>query len=186
MQQSGAKQQLFCVIPSTLKQVSQVQRASGQQLFVTQSDTSSMSDGVHRHQNWHLGLPSSLQEPNTTKESPLSVPVDSFCSKVVVQEHILEAIWRKAGELLKEDGSIVEAPGGTGFLIKSNSHPCPHHVTLKKSGQYCCDRECPNWQSLCICSHSVAAAEKEGDLKPFVEWYKKSKKLPKSYQINHN
>lgn len=107
MQQSGAKRQLFCVIPSTSKQVSQVQRASGQQLFGTQSDTSSMSDGVHRHQNWHLGLPSSLQEPSTTKESPLSVPVDSFCSEVVVQEHVLEAIWRKAGELLKEDGSIT-------------------------------------------------------------------------------
>ena len=77
-----------------------------------------------------------------------------------------------------QDDSIVEAPGGTGFLDKSNSHPRPHHVTLKKSSQYCCDTECPNWQSLCICSHSVAAAEREDDLEPFVEWYKRSKKLP--------
>ena len=136
---------------------------------------SSVPDGG---QYWDLEFPFTSQERSTTEESPLSVSVNSFCSQVVVQEHILTAIWRKAAELLKEDGSIVEAPGGTGFLVKSNSRPRPHHVTLKKSGQYCCDSECPNWQSLCICSHSVAAAEKEGDLEPFVEWYKRSKKLP--------
>ena len=175
MQQSSAKRQLFCEIPSTSSLVSQVQRASGQQLCSDQSGTSS---GVHGCQYRHFGFPSTSQECSTTEESPLSVSVNSFCSQVVVQEHILDAIWRKAAELLKEDGSIVEAPGGTGFLVKSNSHPRPHHVTLKKSGQYCCDNECPNWQSLCICSHSVAAAEKEGDLEPFVEWYKQSKKLP--------
>ena len=56
--------------------------------------------------------------------------MDSFCSQVVVQEHILKAVWRKAAELLKEDGSIVEAPGGTGFLVKSNSDP-PCHIKEK-------------------------------------------------------
>ena len=172
MQQSSAKRQLFHNVPSSSGQVSQVQRASGQQLCDAQSG---VSDGVHRCQHWHSEFPSASQECSTIEESPLSVSVNSFCNQVVVQEHILDAIWRKAAELLKEAGSIVEAPGGTGFLVKSNSHPCPHHVTLKKSGQYCCDSECPNWQSLCICSHSVAAAEKEGDLEPFIEWYKQSK-----------
>lgn len=104
--------------------------------------------------------------------------VSSFCNQVVIQEYVLEAIWRKAAELLKDHRAIVQAPGNTGFLVKSTSHTRPHHITVKKSGQYCCDSDCPNWQSLCICSHSVAAAEKRSDLKRFVEWYKKSKKIP--------
>ena len=173
--QSSAKRQLFYNIPSASSRVSEVQGASRQQLCGAQSGASSMSDRVDTSQHSHLGFPSTSSTP---EEITLSVPVNSFCRQVVVQEHILEAIWRKAAELLKEDRSIVEAPGGTGFLVKSNSRPRPHHVTLKKSGQYCCDSECPNWQSLCICSHSVATAEKEGDLEPFVEWYKKSKKVP--------
>ena len=57
-------------------------------------------------QYWDLELPFTSQECSTTEESPLSVSVNSFCSQVVVQEHILMAIWRKAAELLKEDGSI--------------------------------------------------------------------------------
>ena len=154
-----------------------MQRTSEQQLFHAQPGTSSLLSRVHGHQHWDLGLPSTSLECSATEERPLSVSVEFFCSQVIVQEHVLQAIWKKTAELLNDDGSIVEAPGGTGFLVKSNSRPRPHHVTLKKSGQYC-DSECPNWRSLCICSHSVAAAEKEGDLEPFVEWYKRSKKLP--------
>ena len=51
-------------------------------------------------------------------------------------------------------------------------------VKVKKGGQYCCDCDCPNWQSLYLCSHTVAIAEKEGQLQAFVQWYKKSRAKP--------
>ena len=48
-------------------------------------------------------------------------------------------------------------------------------VTKKKTGQYCCDGTCPNWKSLGICSHTVAAAEDNCDLQSFVTWFAKAK-----------
>ena len=41
-------------------------------------------------------------------------------------------------------------------IVKNSSGPNPHMVTAKKTGQYACDSECPNWKSLGVC---VAAAE---------------------------
>ena len=51
---------------------------------------------------------------------------------------------------------------------ESSCIPCNH--------PYARDDKCPNWKSLGICSHSVAAAEDNGDLHTLVEWLKKSKR----------
>ena len=57
-------------------------------------------------------------------------------------------------------------PGGNckDCFVKSSSSSTPHVVTAEKSGQYTCDDKCPNWKSLRISSHSVAAAEDNGNL----------------------
>ena len=34
-----------------------------------------------------------------------------------------------------------------------------------------CDPQCPQWVSLKICSHTLAVAEKTGQLSPFLHWY---------------
>ena len=62
--------------------------------------------------------------------------------------------------------------------MKSYSQSRPHLIKVKKCGQYCCDGDCPNWQSLHLCSHTVATAEKEGELQAFVQWYKKLRAKP--------
>ena len=77
-----------------------------------------------------------------------------------------------------DSSSTVKAPGGIGYLVRSYSGSRPHHVTVKKDGQYCCDADCPNWRSLRLCSHTVATAENEGQLQRFVQWYKKSRSNP--------
>ena len=62
--------------------------------------------------------------------------------------------------------------------MKSSSGKCPHLVMAKNKGQYCCDSDCGNHKSLGICSHSVAVAEIDGELKGFVDWFVKAKKQP--------
>lgn len=71
-------------------------------------------------------------------------------------------------------------PGGNekDRIVKSSSGPRPHIVTAKKMGRYSCDTECPNFKSLGICSHTVAAAEDNGDLQEFVISLSKSKRVP--------
>ena len=63
-------------------------------------------------------------------------------------------------------------------MVKSYSGSRPHLVTHKRSGQYACDDKCPNWRSLGICAHSVAAAEDNHELLLFVRWFTKAKKVP--------
>lgn len=70
-------------------------------------------------------------EQTDVMENQLSISVSDFCDQVVAQEHVLKAIWNKAADLLHGSDLIVQAPGGTGFLVKSYSGPRPHLVTLK-------------------------------------------------------
>ena len=56
-------------------------------------------------------------------------------------------------------------------LVKSNSSLHPHIVTTHKMNKrlYCCDDKCPMFAGFSICSHVVAVAECNGDLKSFLD-----------------
>ena len=120
----------------------------------------------------------SLSSDSITKE--LSVDVSSFSEAVLIQKSVLEAIWTKAKELLNDPKAICMVPGGNekDRIVKSSSGLRPHVATAKKMGKYSGDTECPNFKSLGICSHSVAAAEDNGDLQEFVNSLSKSKRVP--------
>lgn len=144
----------------------------------------------------------SLDEPNSSFQSPeehsneqyaqgdssslfvLSVSVDELNSTTTPTE-VLEAIWNKARHLLTEPNAVLPAPGcdSSSRMVKSTSGSRPHLVVRKKSGQFCCDSTCPNWRSLGICAHSVAAAEDNHNLYSFVTWFAKAKKIPNLTQL---
>ena len=46
--------------------------------------------------------------------------------------------------------------------------------------QYKCDDKCPQYKSVCICSHTIAAAELNQDLVDFLKWFQQNrgKKMP--------
>ena len=115
---------------------------------------------------------------DTAGSNSLSVSVSYFSHSVSTPTPILTAIWEKANELLSEENAVVKAPGydGKARMVKSYSGTRPHLVVTKKSGQYSCDTSCPNWRSLNICAHVVAAAEDNQDLLMFVNWFIKAKK----------
>ena len=117
--------------------------------------------------------------PNS-EDSILSVPISDFSGSVITPTEVLKAIWKKASELLHEPNSLSLAPGqdDKARVVKSYSESRPHLVTRKRSGQYTCDDKCPNWRSLGICAHSVAAAEDNHELLLFVRWFTKAKKVP--------
>ena len=112
----------------------------------------------------------------------LSVSVDEFSDSVIIPAAVLDAIWSKAGDILSDSMAMCTVPGGhqKDRIVKSSSSLTPHVVSAKKSGQY---SKCPNWKSLRVCSHSVAAAEDNGELQLFVDWLKKVKKSPNLTQL---
>ena len=110
----------------------------------------------------------------------LSVDFLDFSEKVSVSAIILESIWNKASQLLSSSNAIAVAPGLDlkSHTVISTSGNRPHLVQAKKTGQYVCDKACGNWNSLSICSHTVAVSELNGELFKFVTWFVKAKKNP--------
>jgi len=51
-----------------------------------------------------------------------------------------------------------------------------------KKGRYTCDNDCPNWNSMKLCSHTVAVAEMNSLLQEFCELYE----IQNMYQACHN
>ena len=122
---------------------------------------------------------------NVVVKAPAAIPSRDVLSvrldeKINISSIILAGIERKAIELLNEADSISRAPGcdKKSCMVKSFSSSKPHLVMAKNTGQYSCDNHCPNWRSLKICSHSVAAAEFNGELKKFVAYVSKCNPKP--------
>ena len=78
--------------------------------------------------------------------------------------------------------------GSKDKMVKSNSGSSPHLVLTAASAsgmRYKCDDKCPHYKSMNICSHTIAAAETNGDLQQFVQWYCcHQKKVPNLTQLS--
>ena len=76
---------------------------------------------------------------------------------------------KKAAALVAEANVFVPAPGfdANGKMVKSKSGDAPHLVRALEH-KYKCDDRCPHFKSS---SRVVAAAESNGDLIQFVNWF---------------
>ena len=105
-------------------------------------------------------------------KSTLSVPFQS-CGLTNIAESTLSNIWSRATILVKSK-NVLYAPwlcDDKARLVKSNSSLHPHIVTMHKTNKrlYCCDDKCPMFAGFSICSHVVAVAKCNGDLKSFLD-----------------
>lgn len=85
----------------------------------------------------------------------------------------LDAMWNKAEEYLLSSSDIQTAPGNDrkSKMVTSRSGGTPHFVRVVSPGHYVCDKSCLQWSSSQICSHTLAAAEVNGELSSFIQWY---------------
>ena len=110
---------------------------------------------------------------------PLSVNLH-MCNINNMPKTTLPAIFKKASSLCNTAGSIQPAPGNNSKakMIASSRKCPPHFVRGYPSGKYECDSACPQWSSAKVCSHTVAAAECNQELKKFMKWCEKNEKQP--------
>lgn len=106
--------------------------------------------------------------------SSLSVPFEQAVLGTQLPRPVAEGIWKKAAMLTKEKNAIVVAPGlgEKDRMVKSTSGGVPHLVTCVGVGEYECDDKCPQYKSLSLCSHTVAAAESNQELRFLTQWYR--------------
>ena len=82
----------------------------------------------------------------------------------------LDAMWSKAEEYLNSSKNVV--PPGVdpkSKMVTSHTGNTPHFVRMLSCGQYVCDKNCLQWSSSRISSHTLEAAEVNGKLKLFLE-----------------
>lgn len=111
------------------------------------------------------------------QNNSLSVSYEDAIVATRLPKEVVEGVWAKAAMLTSESNAITFAPGcgNQDRMVKSTSQASPHLVTVSKNCQYKCDDNCPQHKSLALCSHTVAAAESNGDLQQFLKWYSKSR-----------
>ena len=110
---------------------------------------------------------------STENQRPLTVSLDNAVQSVKPPFTTIEDIWKKAGMLVEENNAVVSAPGFCKGekMVKSKSGSVPHMVSIDHmSLQYKCDDKCMWYKSTNICSHTVAAAEVNGDPAKFLHF----------------
>ena len=110
------------------------------------------------------------EETGTLSPDPIAISVQvSDLSLPSIPAVVLQAIWKKADELIKTCGKIVHFPGNPkGRMVESRREARPHLVKEMAGEKITCD--CPNYSSLQLCAHAVAGAEQMGCLRKFVDW----------------
>ena len=88
----------------------------------------------------------------------LSVKLDNAVDKFKLPHTTVEGVWKKA------------AAAAADKMVKSKSGDAPHLVRAHEH-KYKCDDQFPHFKSISLCSHVVAAAESNGDLIEFVNWF---------------
>ena len=90
----------------------------------------------------------------------------------------IKGIYEKAVELLQKPNAIVRAPGCDvkARMVESRRlKERPHLVTPGKGkGEYKCEKNCPHYNGIKICSHAVATAQANGELLGFLEWFRQT------------
>ena len=82
---------------------------------------------------------------------------------------------------------MVPAPGDdSALMVMSNSGQQPHYVRQSKAGGYLCDDRCLGYKSSKICSHTVAAALKNGTISGFTRWYQTLKCKPNFTKLSES
>ena len=70
-------------------------------------------------------------------------------------------------------------------MVTSRTGNTPHFVRVLSRGQYVCDKNCLQWSSSHICSHTLVAVEVNGELKLFLQWYVSSGQEPNITWLAH-
>jgi hypothetical protein len=94
-------------------------------------------------------------------------------------QETVRGMWDKAVQLVSSPGKMSPAPGcaPTSRMVASHRFKdWPHLVTKGKAkDEYKCEKSCPHWNGIKICSHTIAAAESNGNLSKFLVWYKQKR-----------
>ncbi len=129
----------------------------------------------------HKQLSVTAKESTTHAEGERSTPAHHKQLSVTAKEcnmstlpfATLDAMWTRAEVYLPSINDVLPAPGSDrkSKKVASRSGSTPHFVRVVSPGHYVCDKNCLQWSSSQICSHTLVVAEVNGELELFLQWY---------------
>jgi hypothetical protein len=125
----------------------------------------------------NAALSESLEDTTDANASDMSLTFSEFNVYLHGQpQETVRGMWEKAIQICSSPEKMSAAPGcaPTSRMVASHRFKDrPHLVTKGRAeGEYKCEKSCPYWNGIKICSHTIAAAESNGDLLKFLAWYK--------------
>ena len=121
-----------------------------------------------------------LDEKEEKNNDHLSVSLQDFRQYVPnLSELTANGIYKKACALVYHVGKMTIVPKGnpkSRMVASTRLRERPHLVEKGKTeGEYMCEKTCPHYTAPKLCSHVIATAEANKDLKPFLQFYAKKK-----------
>eukprot|EP00794_Sanderia_malayensis_P006409 gene6409-7140_t len=94
----------------------------------------------------------------------------------VITPAILESMWDKASDLLRQPKHVFPQPGATNgaFSVVAANNKL-YSVIPGKGGSFTYEKTCIHYSTK-ICEHTLAAAQANGTIHSFINWFKRSKK----------
>ena len=116
-----------------------------------------------------------LDEKEEKNDDHLSVSLQDFRQYLSnLSELTANGIYKKACTLVHHVGKMTTVPGGnpkSRMVASTRLRERPHLIEKGKTeGEYKCEKTCPHYNALKLCSHVViATAEANKDLKAFLQ-----------------
>ena len=143
-------------------------------------ETAKVTDGLSLLANAALAL----DEKEEKIDDHLSVSMQDFRQYLPnLSELTANGIYKKACTLVHHVGKMTIVPGGnpkSRMVASTRLRERPHLIEKGKAeGEYKCEKTCPHYNALKLCSHVIATAEANEDLKVFLQFYAKKKEAEK-------
>ena len=126
-----------------------------------------------------------LDEKEEKNDDHLSVSLQDFRQYLSnLSELTANGMYKKACTLVHHVGKMTTVPGGnpkSRMVASTRLRERPHLIEKGKTeGEYKCEKTCPHYNALKLCSHVIATAEANKDLKAFLQPYVKKKDAEKT------
>ena len=143
-------------------------------------ETTKVTDGLSLLANAALAL----DEKEEKIDDHLSVSMQDFRQYLPnLSELTANGIYKKACTLVHHVGKMTIVPGGnpkSRMVASTRLRERPHLIEKGKAeGEYKCEKTCPHYNALKLCSHVIVTAEANEDLKVFLQFYTKKKEAEK-------
>ena len=125
-----------------------------------------------------------LNEKGEKIDDHLSVTMQDFRQYLPnLSESTANGIYKKACTLVHHVVKMTIFPEGnpkSQMVASTRLREHPHLIEKGKAeGEYKCEKTCPHYNALKLCSHVIATAEANEDLKVFLQFYAKKKEAEK-------